>query len=156
MPSKLRSAIKQQKPFGSLEQEVYLMLMRVSSELNAAHAELFRNAGITWTQYNALRILRGADGEALSCSEIGERMIARDTDVTRLLDRLEKQDLVQRARDDLDRRVVKTRITEHGTGLLDELAASVAEMHRSQLGHLGEEKLRTLLSLLEEASPRAA
>jgi DNA-binding MarR family transcriptional regulator len=85
-------------PFGSLEQEVFLMLSRLSSNLIDEHAELFRNAGITWTQYNALRILRGAQGEALSCGEISERMITRDSDITRLLDRLEKQGLVRRAR----------------------------------------------------------
>lgn len=156
MPAKLRSAIKQRKPFDSLEQEAFLMLVRVSGELSAEQAELFRSAGITWTQYNALRILRGAGGEALSCGEIGERMIARDADVTRLLDRLEKAGLVQRARDDRDRRVVKTRITDRGLGLLDELATPVAEMHQRQLGHLGESKLRKLLALLEDASSPAA
>jgi DNA-binding MarR family transcriptional regulator len=144
--------IKQGKPFGSLEQEVFLMLARVSSELNAAHAGLFRDAGITWTQYNALRILRGAQGEPLSCGEIGERMIARESDVTRLLDRLEKQGLVQRARGEQDRRVVKARITGRGLSILEQLEEPVAEMHRRQLGHLGEVRLGKLLALLEEVS----
>ena len=148
----LGSIIKQERPFASLEQEVFLMLARLSSEMSAEHAELFRTSGITWAQYNALRILRGAEGKALACGEIGERMITRDSDVTRLLDRLEKQELVHRARDERDRRVVKTRITDRGLGLLAELDEPVAELHRRQLGHLGEAKLRRLLSLLEEAS----
>lgn len=151
MAATLRGAIQQSEPFDSLEQEATLMLMRVSGELSAAQAEIFRSAGITWTQYYALRILRGAGDEALSCGDIGERMIARDADVTRLLDRLEKAGLVRRARDDRDRRVVKTCITDRGVRLLDTLAAPVAEMHERQLGHLGEVKLRHLLGLLEEA-----
>ncbi|SRR5690554_3528714 len=152
MSPKLQSAIKQKRPFGSLEQEVSLTLTRLASELNAAQADLLRGAGVTWTQYNALRILRGAEGEPLSCGDIGERMISRDSDVTRLLDRLEKQGLVHRARGERDRRVVKTRITDKGLALLAELDQPVAEMHTRQLGHLGTAKLRTLLSLLEEAS----
>ncbi len=152
MSSKLRSVIKQARPFDSLEQEAYLMLARASSELDAAHAELFRSAGVTWTQYNVLRILRGSDA-SLSCGEIGQRMVARDADVTRLLDRLERQGLVTRSRDDQDRRVVNARITERGRELLDDLAEPVAAMHRAQLGHLGEDGLRTLISLLEEVAP---
>lgn len=154
MSPKLQSVIKQTRPFGSLEQEVSLTLTRLASELNAEQAELLRGAGVTWTQYNALRILRGAEGEPLSCGEIGERMISRDSDVTRLLDRLESQGLVRRARGERDRRVVKTRITDKGLALLAELDQPVAEMHARQLGHLGATKLRTLLSLLEEASER--
>ena len=154
MSAKLQSAIKQTRPFGSLEQEASLTLTRLASELNAEQAELLRGAGVTWTQYNALRILRGAEGEPLSCGEIGERMISRDSDVTRLLDRLEKQGLVRRARGERDRRVVKTRITDKGLALLAELDQPVAEMHARQLGHRGATKLRTLLSLLEEAAER--
>ncbi|MFA7461251.1 MAG: MarR family transcriptional regulator, partial [Trueperaceae bacterium] len=108
MSPKLQSAIRQTRPFESLEQEVSLTLTRLASDLNAGQADLLRESGITWTQYNALRILRGAEGSPLSCGEIGERMISRDSDVTRLLDRLEKQALVRRERDERDRRVVKT------------------------------------------------
>lgn len=154
MSSTLGRIIKQDKPFVSLEQETFLMLARLASELSVEHAELFKGSGITWTQYNALRILRGAEGEALSCSEIGERMITRDSDVTRLLDRLARQGLVHRARDEKDRRVVKSRITDRGLTVLADLEEPVAELHRRQLGHLGEGKLRQLLSLLEDATTR--
>lgn len=151
MSPKLQSAIRQKRPFESLEQEVSLTLTRLASDLNAGQADLLRESGITWTQYNALRILRGAAGNPLSCGEIGERMISRDSDVTRLLDRLEKQALVQRERDEQDRRVVKTRITDKGIKLLAELDKPVSEMHTRQLGHLGATKLQSLLTLLEEA-----
>jgi DNA-binding MarR family transcriptional regulator len=154
-----------------LEHQVFLALARLFRDLSADLAELFRGAGITWTQYNVLRILRGAGGaagaegaagapgvpgRALSCGEIGERLIARDADVTRLLDRLEKQGLVQRARDEADRRVVVTRPTERGLAVLDELDAPVMAAHRAQLGHLGDAKLRQLLVLLAEAAVRPA
>lgn len=152
MPSMLGRPIPQRKPFGSLEQEAFLSLARLSSELGAKQAELLKGSEITWTQYNALRILRGVEGDALTCGQIGERMITRDSDVTRLLDRLEKQKLVTRARDENDRRVVKTRITDRGLNVLADLEAPIAELHRRQLGHLGERKLRQLLSLLEEAA----
>ncbi len=154
MTPKLQSVIKQTRPFGSLEQEVSLTLTRLVNDLNAEQAELLRAHGITWTQYNALRILRGAQGEPLSCGEVGERMISRESDVTRLLDRLEKQGLVLRARGERDRRVVKTRITDKGLELLEQLDQPVAQMHTRQLGHLGKAKLRSLLSLLEEASEK--
>lgn len=139
-----------------LEHQVFLAVARLSSDLSADLAELFRGAGITWTQYNALRILRGAGDRALSCGDIGARMIARDADVTRLLDRLEKQGLVQRARNEADRRVVVTRPTERGLAVLAELDAPVRQAHRAQLAHLGAAKLRQLLALLGEAADRPA
>jgi DNA-binding MarR family transcriptional regulator len=148
----LGTMIKQVQPFESLEQEVFLMLAHLASELGAQHADLFRRAGITSTQYNALRILRGAQGRTLSCGEIGDRMITRESDVTRLLDRLEKQGLAERGRDERDRRVVTTRITDSGLALLAELDEPVACLHRQQLQHLGSDKLHHLLALLEEAS----
>lgn len=153
-PATLRDAIGQSRPFDSLEQEAFLALARVASELTAAYADVFREAGVTWTQYNALRILRGAGDEALSCGRIGERMIARDTDVTRLLARLDRQGLVRRERDPRDRRVVTTRITDRGRDVLDALDAPVAARHRELLGHLGPAKLRRLVDLLNEATPR--
>jgi DNA-binding MarR family transcriptional regulator len=154
MPPTLRSIIKQARPFDSLEQEASLALSRLASDLNAEQAELLRASGVTWTQYNAMRILRGASGEPLSCGEVGERMITRESDVTRLLDRLERQGLVVRARDEQDRRVVKARLTDAGLKLLAELDEPVAQMHKRQLGHLGTAKLESLLALLEEAATR--
>ena len=108
------------------------------------------------TQYNVLRILRGAGaGDGLPCGEIADRMITRDPDITRLLDRMEKRHLVSRCRDDRDRRVVYARITASGTQLLAELDPVIDEAHREQLGHLGQEKLKQLVDLLEQARERA-
>lgn len=150
MTSKLRDEIKQKRPFESPEQVAYLNLQRTASVLGRGLSEVLRRSGVTRTQYNALRILRGADGP-LTCSEVGERMIARDPDVTRLLDRLEEKELVQRERSAEDRRVVVSEITEQGREVVDDLDGPVGRLHEKQLGHLGEEELRTLTSLLEEA-----
>ncbi len=151
MPSKLATAIKQTKPFVSTEEEVFLAVQRTASELNQGIAELLRVEGLTAPQYNVLRILRGAGSAGLACGEISERLVNRDPDVTRLLDRMEKQDLIVRTREVADRRVVTSRITATGRELLARLDKPVAEAHVRRLGHLGQSKLRKLLELLEEA-----
>jgi DNA-binding MarR family transcriptional regulator len=102
------------------------------------------------TQYNVLRILRGAP-EGLLCGEVAARMISRDPDITRLLDRLEKRGLIARCRQDRDRRMVLARITEEGLALLEQLDEAIQEVHRRQLGHLGQKRLRALRSLLATA-----
>ena len=99
-------------------------------------------------QYNVLRILRGAP-DGLTCGEIGNRMITRDPDITRLLDRLEKRGLISRCRESKDRRMVMARITPEGLKLLARMDEPVRAMHRSQLGHLGRERLRALTELLQ-------
>jgi DNA-binding MarR family transcriptional regulator len=101
-------------------------------------------------QYNVLRILRGAH-DALPCGEIASRMITRDPDITRLLDRLEKRGLISRCRETKDRRVVMAKITPEGLKLLSGLDEPVEDAHRKRLGHLGRERLRTLTELLEAA-----
>lgn len=151
MPSRTAIALKQTRAFSSLEHEVFLALQRLSINLNTQVADLLKPSGLSGSQFNVLRILRGAH-QGLTCGEISERLIARDPDVTRLLDRMEKQELVARTRERPDRRVVTTRITEQGLALLDELDAPIAVMHQRQLEHLGPEKLAQLLGLLEEAS----
>ena len=151
MPSRLAAAIKQTKPFVSIEEEVFLAVQRTASDLNQGIAELLRVEGLTTPQYNVLRILRGAGSAGLACGEISERLVNRDPDVTRLLDRMEKQDLIVRTRESADRRVVTSRITARGRELLARLDKPVAEAHVRRLGHLGQTKLRKLLELLEEA-----
>jgi DNA-binding MarR family transcriptional regulator len=101
--------------------------------------------------YNTLRILRGAGTAALTCGEIGERLVSPGPDVTRLLDRLETRDLVHRLRDEQDRRIVRARITEKGLDLLAALDGPVETILRTLLGHLGEERLRTFSELLAGA-----
>jgi len=150
MVGRLQEEIHQQKPFGSLEQETFLNVMRTANALNQGLAALLKSADLTPTQYNVLRILRGAGAEGLASGEVGERMVTRDPDVTRLLDRLEKRGLVKRWRDKADRRVVRTRITPAGEEAIAPLDTPVIELHVQQLRHLGEERLRALVSLLEE------
>jgi DNA-binding MarR family transcriptional regulator len=145
--------IKKTKPFDSLEQEAFLNLARTWDVLNRESATFLKTAGITASQYNVLRILRGA-GEALACGEIAERMIARDPDITRLLDRMEKAGLVSRCREQADRRVVCTRITDSGRTLLAKLDPQVLAAHRKQLGHMRPAELKKLIELLEAARER--
>jgi DNA-binding MarR family transcriptional regulator len=116
-----------------------------------AGEEVLKASGLTATQYNVLRILRGAGTAGLSCGDVAGRMITRDPDLTRLLDRLEGRGLVTRARDGEDRRVVVTRITREGLSLLAELDEPVQAQNRKAVGHLGEQKLRSLAQLLDEA-----
>jgi DNA-binding MarR family transcriptional regulator len=140
--SRLQREIKQTKPFGSLEEEVILNLTRTAEYLGS-------RADLTGTQDNALRILRGAGPEGLSCREIGERMVTTVPDVTRLLDRLEARGLISRERPAHNRRQVITRVTDEGLRLLAELDEPVGESHRRLAGHLGEKQLKTLNRLLE-------
>jgi DNA-binding MarR family transcriptional regulator len=154
MPSKLATALRQTKPFVSTEEEAFLAVQRTASELNQGIAELLKPAGLTSPQYNVLRILRGAGEAGLACRDISERLVARDPDVTRLLDRMEKQGFIVRARATADRRVVTTRITAKGRELVTKLDKPVSDLHLQQLGHLGQAKLRTLLDLLDEARTR--
>lgn len=145
--------------FTSLEHEVYLSLQRLALTLSYDAAEFFRAYELSAPQFNILRILCGAaeNGacEGLACGEIGERLLAHAPDLTRLLDRMALQGLVVRARGNSDRRVVKTQITDQGLAVLAELDAPLIELHRRQLGHLGEERLGALKTLLELAQPPA-
>jgi DNA-binding MarR family transcriptional regulator len=151
MARRLRDEIKQQRPFRSLEEEVTLGLARTADALARASEGVLKGSGLTATQYNVLRILRGAGTAGLACGEVASRMITRDPDLTRLLDRLEARQLVTRERNGPDRRVVTTRITQAGLSVLAELDAPVLAQHRKNLGHLGDQKLRMLAQLLDEA-----
>lgn len=153
MIERLKDRIGKRNEFESLEQEVYLTLMHIADAVARPFDELFKGSGLSPTQYNVLRILRGAGPEGLPCSAIGQRMITRDPDMTRLLDRLEKQKLIVRRRDPADRRVVKARIASAGLVLLEELDEPVKELHVKLLAHLSRQKLKELLSLLNEVQP---
>lgn len=128
-----------------------MSLQRTADQLGWAVAEMLKGHGLSPTQYNALRILRGAGPQGLACSEIGARMINHDPDITRLVDRLERRGLVARGREHQDRRVITTRITDSGLELLKALDQPLAEFHRQLLGHLGERRLNSLVRLLEAA-----
>jgi DNA-binding MarR family transcriptional regulator len=135
------------KPKLCLEETVFLDLLRTSDVLSRRIDYVLKNADLSSNQYNVLRILRGAP-EGLACGEIGSRMITRDPDITRLLDRLEKRALISRCRESKDRRMVLTRITPAGLKLLAELDEPVQQAHRGQLGHMGKERLKALSELL--------
>jgi DNA-binding MarR family transcriptional regulator len=149
MPRGLQAELKQKIPFTSREQEAYLSLLRTSDALQAQVEVWLRDFGLTGTQYNALRILRGAGPEGLPCREIGERMITHDPDITRLLNRLEGWGLVERARARHDRRVIYGKITSAGLKLLREMDAPMEKYGRDLLRHVGPEKLKQLIELLE-------
>ena len=129
---------------------MFLDLLRTSDVLSRRLAHVLKNEDLSSNQYNVLRILRGAP-EGLPCGEIGSRMITRDPDITRLLDRLEKRGLISRCRETKDRRMVLTRISPEGLKLLARLDEPVQEAHREQLGHLGRERLRALAELLRDS-----
>jgi MarR family transcriptional regulator, organic hydroperoxide resistance regulator len=145
----LQAELKQRIPFASREAEAYLSLLRTTDALQTQVEAQLKEFGLTGTQYNALRILRGAGPEGLACREIGERMITRDPDVTRLLDRLEDRGFVQRTRAKHDRRVIYGKITAAGLKLLREMDAPLEKFGREMLRHVGQEKLRQLIELLE-------
>src|SRR4051794_890812 len=148
MSRPLRDDLRQKKPFSSLHQEAHLNVVRTSSRLNDSVEDLLKPHGITGTQYNVLRILRGAEPDGLCRNELRDRMVTRMPDMTRLLDRMEEAGLVSRTRDDDDRRLVYTRITKAGRTLVDELDAPMGQLHKDQLGHLSASQLRSLVDLL--------
>lgn len=150
MVSKLKSEIKQTADFVSLEEEANLNIVRTAEHLGSRIAELFKGFGLTATQYNALRILRGARPGGLACGEIGERMLTKESDITRLLDRLETRGLISRKRPANNRRTVITKITAEGESLLAELDVPVAEFNRTAASRLGRDELETLIGLLEK------
>src|SRR5262245_3967497 len=148
MPSDLRTDIKQRRPFESPEQEAHLNIERTAAVLSHAFADALKEHGITPTQYNVLRILRGAGKDGLCRNEVRDRMVAQVPDVTRLLDRLEDAGLIERERSTEDRRQVATRITQKGLDLLGQLDEPVAAMHKRALGHMSQEQLKALTELL--------
>lgn len=151
--SRLQSELKKKRPFGSPEQEAILNLLRTNDQFQNRFLRLFRPHGLTPSQYNVLRILRG-EGRPMPCLEVAERMIQVVPAITGLLDRLEKQQLVKRQRSTEDRRVVYVEITAKGLALLDEIDKPIDELHRSLIGHLTRSELKELSRLLEKARER--
>ena len=129
---------------------MYLELLRASEALAVEVNRLFREHGLTSSQYNVLRILRGAGREGLPSREIGNRMVSRDPDLTRILDALEREGWVSRSRGESDRRVVQARIETAGKRLLTRIDSPLEALHRQQLSHLGRSRLKQLAELLPE------
>ena len=138
-----------------LEAQAFVSLQRSADFLARDVEALLKPFALSAAQYNILRILRGAGAEGLACREIGCRLISRDPDITRLLDRMEARGLIVRARETMDRRVVKTRIADEGLRILAELDRPVAEVHRRQFEHFPAKKLRELSRLLDQVRQQA-
>ena len=150
MAGKLRRESKQTRPCTSVEEAVVLSLVRTADQLLVPLTEVLREASLSLSQYNILRILRGAGEEGLPCGEISERMVRRDPDLTRLLDRLGARGLVERTRGTADRRVVLAMITAEGRLLLETLDEPIRQATKASLAHMTGSKLKALSELLEE------
>ena len=148
MSPSLKEDLRQRKAFTSLQHEAFLNVLRTSSTLTDRLEDLLRPFGISATQYNVLRILRGSGQDGLCRNELRDRMLTRMPDMTRLLDRMEDAGLVTRSREREDRRMVLTQITPAGQELLKTLDRPVNELHRKQLERLSDQQLRSLIDLL--------
>jgi DNA-binding MarR family transcriptional regulator len=151
MSGKLREEIGKSGPFASLEEEVLLNFLRTADRLTGSVESALKPVGLSPTQYNVLRILRGVNPQGLACQEIARRMITRDADITRLLDRLQARGLVHRQRQTDDRRVVHITITPAGLAMLAELDPMILDLNQNLLRHLGTAGLKQLLELIEQA-----
>ena len=148
--SQLQQDIKKKQPFASPEQEAVLNILRTNDQYQNRFGRLFRQYGLTSSQYNVLRILRG-EGKPMPCLEIGSRMIQVVPAMTGLIDRLEKLEFVRRERCTEDRRVVYIELTDKAATLLDQMDEPVVELEKSLIGHLTRKELKELSRLLEKA-----
>ena len=149
MASGLRAELKQRKPFATTEEVVFLNALRTADHLLRGEVEVLKGADLTFAQYNVLRILRGAGREGISCGEISDRMVTRDSDITRLLDRLEAKSLVRRERSVEDRRVVMVSLTEVGVNAMAAAPGVLSKVFNDHLAGFNDEEFRTLISLLQ-------
>jgi len=152
----LRREIGQSVPFTSPAVEALLTLQRTSDDLNGEATAFLKAHGVTITQFNALRIVRGAGAAGISTHEVGLRLVKRDPDVPRLLERLAAAGLVERHRCDEDRRVTRCSITPAGKALLEELVPQMDALHARQFGMLSEAEQVTLVKLLDRVRGRLA
>lgn len=150
MVGRIQSEIKQGKPL-SPEQEVLLTIERTADAFHRKIVEFLKPHGLSTTQYNVLRILRGAGKDGLPCGAIAERMVTRDPDITRLLDRMEKMGYIGRARGNVDRRVVRVTITASALKLLKDLDKPLQEFGIGLVRNLSKSQMEQLVELLDEA-----
>jgi DNA-binding MarR family transcriptional regulator len=145
-------SVKPENRTDGSEHDVFLGILRMAEVFSRALSEILQPFRLTLSQYNVLQTLRQTGSEGLTCGEVGERLSTRDSDITRLLDRLELLGLVARRRERPDRRVVRTQITEEGTGVLNAIDKLVGELQVRHLGHLGAKKLGAFSALLKSAA----
>jgi len=151
MARHLRDELKMTRPFKSLEEEAGLSIARTWALMDHAFSEALKPYDITPTQYNVLRILRGAGEAGLCRNEVGERLVTKVPDVTRLLDRMEESGLISRQRTGSDRRYVLTKITEKGLKLVESLDPEVSGLNGKIFGKIGQKQLRDLIDTLADA-----
>lgn len=151
----MSSSAKATRHLPPLEDQVFVAVLKTADHLSQQAEQFLKSHGLTGTQYNVLRILRGAGADGLPCRCISERMISHDPDMTRLLDRMEKREFITRERQQDDRRVVKARISQAGLDLLKKLDHPVHEVHQQQFEHMSATKLKQLAGLLEECQKSA-
>src|SRR6202795_3473736 len=147
---KLQYELKKKRPFESPEEEALLSVVRTSDQLQIRSARLLRAHGLTPSQYNILRILRG-EGKPLPVLEIARRTIAVVPGITGLIDRLKQAGFVSRLRCEKDRRVIYVALTDHGMTTLAALDEPLVALHRKLMGHLSQGELKELIRLLEKA-----
>lgn len=148
MPTRLLDEIKQTKPFARPSDEALLSILRTATVLEHGSNEVLRPFGITMTQYNVLRILRGAGAGGLCGREIGERLISREPDVSRLVDRMEEMGLLRKKRDAEDRRHVTARITAKGRKVIEQATPGLAEFGRGRVERLSARTIEGLVDAL--------
>jgi len=144
----LQDEIKQTKPFKSISEELYLSIIYTAEKIKHSTECTFKQFGLTSTQYNILRILRGAGDLGRTCGEISERMISKIPDITRLIDRMEKKALVKRERSETDRRVVKVFILNDGLNLLDTCEPHIKKVNTTLFSHLSTEEQNVTIQTL--------
>jgi DNA-binding MarR family transcriptional regulator len=149
VPGRLQAEIGQTRPFELIEEEAMLNVVRTAEVLQRTMADFLREFDLSPVQYNVLRILRGAGAAGATCSQIGERLLTRDPDITRLLDRMEARGLILRERSSEDRRVVITRISGAGSALVDSMDQPLRKLSKSKLGKFGRDGLAELIAGLE-------
>jgi DNA-binding MarR family transcriptional regulator len=138
-------------PFESPAEAALVRLEWCTDHLRREIHLKLRTYGLTWTQYNVLRILRSDSSDGITCSELSSRLAGTDPDITRLLDRLTRQRLVQRRRDVRDRRAVLTEITDDGRQMLESIAPTLDDKIQGLFGHMEPPRLQLLIELLDEA-----
>jgi DNA-binding MarR family transcriptional regulator len=151
--SRLQQELRKKRPFEAPEQEAVLNILRTNDQFQNRFGRLFREFGLTSSQYNVLRILRG-EGSPLPCLEVADRMVQVVPAITGLIDRLQEHELVSRRRCTADRRVVFVEITEKGRDLLKKMDEPVSDMHKQLVGHLSPTELQELSRLLEKSRSR--
>lgn len=152
----LQRELGKRKPFDLPEEEAFLNILRTASHLGNEFDRLFKAQALSESTYNILRILRGSHPEPRCPSSIADQLVAAVPDMTRLLDRLERQGLIARERCTTDRRMVWIRVTKEGLAVLAALDEPVRAMHKRQLGHLKRDELRDLSRLLVRARRSAS